>query len=175
MRLLATAILLVATSAPAQAVEVSNFRSGLACPNTSAGDNKNGWICHVTEDILVTDQGSCRYNGQDRPCTWVGFEFDYRGAKAGDELECVVKQSQPSAFGNPNEELAKNATSQQFSLPLEKGEGHFYNPQYFTFTARLPNATLVINTGRCSFKGKSLFEYTYRLRFPELPKRGPGA
>ena len=175
MRLLVTATLLVATFAPAQAVEISNFRAGLACTNTSAGGDEKGWICHVTEDILVTDQGRCRYNGEDRLCTWVGFEFDYRGAQPGDELQCTVRQSQPTAFGNPSAELDEGATTQDFALPLEAREGHFYNPQYFTFSARPPEATLLVNTGRCAFKGKSVFEYTYRLRFPALPKHGAGA
>lgn len=175
MRLLATAILLLVANAPAQALEISNFRSGLACTNTSTRDDTAGWICHVTEDVLVTDQGQCRYNGKDELCTWVGFEFDYRGAQPGDQLDCNIEQSRPTAFGNPKEELDPGATSQEFTLPLEKSEGHFYNPQYFTFTAHPPEATVLINTGRCSFEGQGVFEYTYRLHFPTLPKRGAGA
>jgi hypothetical protein len=175
MRLLVIFILLLCASAPAQALEISNFRSGLACTNTSTRDDTAGWICHVTEDILVTDQGQCRYNGKEQLCTWVGFEFDYRGAQPGDQLECTMEQSQPTAFGNPKEELDPGATSQEFVLPLEKAKGHFYNPQYFTFTARPPNEALLVNTGQCSFQGKSLFKYTYRLRFPVLPVPETGA
>ena len=175
MRLLATIVFLLSTCAPAQALEISNFRAGIACTNTSTRDDTTGWICHVTEDILVTDQGQCHYNGQDKLCTWVGFEFDYHGARPGDQLDCSIEQSEPTALGNPKEELDSAAMSQEFSLPFEKIEGHFYNPQYFTFTTRPPGATLLLNTGRCSFKGKTVFEYTYRLRFPEPPKRGAGA
>ena len=175
MRLLVVVILLLSASAPSQALEISNFKSGLACTNTSIRDDTAGWICHVTEDILVTDQGGCRYNGKDQLCTWIGFEFDYRGAKPGDQLECTVEQSQPTAFGNPKEELDPGATSQEFVVPLEKAEGHFYNPQYFTFTTRPPETALLLNTGRCSFEGTTVFHYTYRLRFPSLPKHGAGA
>ena len=170
MRLLAAAILLLGACVPAQALDISNFKSGLACTNTSTRDDAAGWICHITEDVLVTDQGQCRYEGKDQLCTWIGFEFDYRGAQPGDQLECTIEQSKPTAFGNPKEELDPGATSQEFVLPLEKTEGHFYNPQYFTFTTRPLGEELLITTGRCAFEGKDVFEYTYRLRFPTLPK-----
>lgn len=98
MRLFVSAILLIGTSAPAAALEISDFRAGLACTNTSVRDDTSGWICHVTEDIFVTDQGRCRYNGKDELCTWVGFEFDYRGAKPWDQLECTLEHSQPVAL-----------------------------------------------------------------------------
>jgi len=157
------------------ALEISNFRSGLACTNTSTRDDTAGWICHVTEDILVTDQGQCRYNGEEHLCTWVGFEFDYREAQHDDQLECTIEQSQPTAFGNPEEELDRGATAQKFTVKLDKGAGHLYNPQYFTFTARQANEALLVNTGQCSFHGKSVFKYTYRLRFPTFPLHETGA
>ena len=176
MRLPAAALLLLGACVPATAVEISNFRSGLACTNTSTReDAAAGWICHVTEDVLVTDQGQCRYDGKDQLCTWIGFEFDYRGAQPGDQLECSIEQSKPTAFGNPKEELAQGATSQKFVLPLEEAEGHFYNPQYFTFTVQPHAEALLVNTGRCAFQGEVVFQYTYRLRFPTLPKHGAGA
>ena len=169
MRLFVATIVLIGASAPSHALEISNFRSGLACTNTATRDDTSGWICHVTEDILVTDQGTCNYNGKDMPCTWIGFEFDYRGAKSGDKLECSVKQSEPTAFGNPKEQLSAGATKQDFSIPLEKKEGHFYNPQYFTYATSPSGKDVLFNTGRCSFSGKVLFEYKYRIRFPTLP------
>ncbi len=169
MRLLVT-ILLVTACVPVRAVEISNFRSGLACTNTSAREDTVGWICHITEDIFVTDHGRCRYNGQDILCTWVGFEFDYRDARPGDPLQCTISQSAPTAFGNPKEELAASDTSSEFLLPLNEREGHFYNPQYFAFASRSTNEALLVHTGQCSFQGTPLFKYTYRLRFPVLPE-----
>ena len=174
MRLFVASIVLAGACTPADALEISNFRSGLACTNTSIRDDNPGWICHVTEDIFVTDQGTCRYNGEDMACTWAGFEFDYRGAKPGDKLECSIEQSQPTALGNPKEELSKEATTQDFVLPLEKIEGHFYNPQYFSFAARPLGKDFLLNKGHCSFAGKILFEYTYRVRFPTLPDHRTG-
>lgn len=170
---LVLAMLLMGGSAPVPALEISNFKAGLACTNTTARDDASGWICHVTEDVFVTDQGRCRYNGKDELCTWVGFEFDYRGAKPGDELECTMEQSRPIAIGNPREELDPGAKSQTFVLLLEKAQGHFYNPQYFTFVRRPPGEELLVNSGRCTFDGKDVFEYRYRLRYPMLPTRGP--
>jgi len=155
-------------------VEISHFKSGLACTNSTLVEGQTGWICHVTEDIRVTDQGRCQYDGKDYLCTWVGFEFDYRGAKPGDKLDCSTEQSQPTSAGNPNQELETSSTKQEFSLPLKDSQGHFFNPQYFTFVTRAPKESLLIDTGRCSFKGKTVFEYTYRLQYPERPEHGSG-
>jgi hypothetical protein len=179
MRVFAAAAFLISASAPAHAVEISNFRSGLACTNSPTGDAAEGWICHDTEEVLVTDLGRCEYDGRILPCTWVGFEFDYRNARPGDRLECTLEQSQPTAFGNPQEQLSEPTTSQDFVLPLDKPEGHFYNSQYFTFAVRAGDKARLLTTGRCRFEGKVVFEYTYRLQFPKPPEqaaagRAPG-
>lgn len=175
MRIIAIAVLVACMCLPAEALEISNFRSGLACTNTAVRDDASGWICHVTEDVFVTDQGQCRYNGEDRLCTWMGFEFDYLGAEPGDRLECTIGQSRPTAFGNPMEELESGATSQEFTLPLDKTEGHFYNPQYITFALRSADETMLVSDGRCFFQGREVFRYTHRLHFPAPPKHGAGA
>ena len=174
MRTLALALLTVGISSPAKALEVTNFRSGLACTNTSVRGDKAGWICHVTEDIFVTDQGKCRFSGEDRLCTWMGFEFDYVEAEPGDKLDCTVTQSRPTTFGNPVRKLDSDATSQTFALSLDETEGHFYNPQYITFAVRSADEAVLQSDGRCSFQGKEVFRYTHRLHFPTSPRQGTG-
>ena len=167
-------LLICSLSSPAHALDISNFRSGLACTNSSPGGADEGWICHATQDIHITDQGRCSYAGKDRLCTWAGFEFDYRNAAAGDKLDCTVETSRPIAFGNPNEQLAQDSSLQTFAIDLNPGSGHLYNPQYFTFVAAAPDAEKLVNTGRSSYQGKQVFEYVYRLHYPLLPDRGDG-
>lgn len=175
MRLLLIPLLAISAPSPATALKISNFRAGLACTNTDVREDTRGWICHVTEEILVTDQGRCRYNGEDRLCTWAGFEFDYRGAKPGIELECTTEQSRPTTFGNPAEEFARDSKRQEFTLPLEGSEGHFFNPQYFTFGIRPPSDEPLLSEGSCSFEGKEVFRYRFRTHFPSLPGGGDPA
>ncbi len=164
------ALLACAAALPARAErEISNFRSGLACTGTKVTEDGAGWICHETEDIFVTDQGVCVFNGKERPCTWIGFEFDYRGADKGTKLECISGTTVPVDAGNPNELIATEATSQPYELALEAGSGHFYNPQYFTFNVRPKGQETFVNTGSCKAAGKVLFEYRFKLHFPAMP------
>ena len=169
MRTLLTLLALLACW-PSHAAEITNFRAGLACTANSPRDDAEGWICQPTEEILVTDQGTCIYNGQEMRCTWVGFEFDYRGANDGDELQCVVESSAPMNRGNPNEELSEDSSSGSFSIPLKPGTHHLFNPQYFVFAARPAAQNLLVDKGRCMHNGKLAFEYTYRVSFPVLPQ-----
>jgi hypothetical protein len=164
MRLLA--LILAVITAPVSAVEISNFRSGLSCHGASP-DGRSGWICQPTERVLVTDQGMCRYNREDHPCTWVGFEFEFQRAKPGTELRCTVTQSAPGEFGNPEGKSAEPTTEQEFALPLESAEGRFFNPQYFLYAARPAGNNTLDVEGRCSFEGEDLFRYRYHLVFPE--------
>jgi hypothetical protein len=169
MRIVLSLLLLLSPVVSAQELEISNFRSGLACTHSAIEEGPNGWICQPTEEILITDQGRCNYAGEDKLCTWVGFEFDYRNAGADDKLECTVETSRPVSLGSPNQPLGKESTVQHFSIALLPGSGHFYNPQYFTFTPMAEGEPLLVNNGRCSHNDQPVFEYVYRLRFPVLP------
>jgi hypothetical protein len=157
MRLCLLIIALV-VSFPSSAIDISNFRSGLECDA--------GWICQPTEDVLVTDQGTCVFNGAERPCTWVGFEFDYAGAAKGTKLQCTDDTSLPVDRGNPEGLVAQNATSETFELELPAEQGHFFNPQYFIFATRPAAEANMISTMRCSLNGKVLFEFTFNVHFP---------
>jgi hypothetical protein len=160
-------VLSVAACSPARGVEITGFRSGLACPASPQPSGANGWICHVTEDILLTDQGECLYANEPMRCTWVGFEFDYRGAKQGDKLDCIEETSRPTTHGNPEAEIAKDKTAQPFSIPLEAGSGHLYNPQYFIYETHAPgDAPLQIEVA-CTIGGKPAIAYTMRIHYPE--------
>ena len=165
MRLL-IALLLVLVSWPSSAIDISNFKSGLACTHTKLTDEGSGWICQPTEDVLVTDQGSCVFNGVTKPCTWIGFEFDYKNAKKDTKLQCVVESSEPTDHGNPGELISNDATSQNYELPLDGESGHFFNPQYFIFNVRSKSNALLVNKGSCKEDGIIVFEFKFNMHFP---------
>jgi hypothetical protein len=168
MRLLLI-LLALAISLPSNAaVEITNFRSGLACTETKLMEDGSGWICQPTEDVLVTDQGVCVFNGTEKPCTWIGFEFDYQGAKKSTTLQCQSETSAPVDAGNPEQLIAKDANSQPYELELKSESGHFFNPQYFVFGVRSKGRETLINTGYCKLDGQIVFEYRFNIRFPTV-------
>ena len=171
MRLLPFLLVLFALPIPLPsqaAVEVSNFRSGLACAGARTSEEGAGWICQSTEEVLVTDQGTCVFNGTRKPCTWIGFEFDYKGAERGTKLQCVSETSAPVDAGNPGQLVAKDTSSQPYELELEPGSGHFFNPQYFVFGVRSKGRETLVNTGHCKSDGRIVFEFKFNIRFPTV-------
>ncbi len=165
----AIVLLVVLATSPAWAIEISNFKSGLACTNTRLSkDAKAGWICQPTEDILVTDQGDCVYDGQSKFCTWMGFEFDYKGATEGTKLQCASTMSEPVDSGNPRALVGKDLRSEEFEIPLAAGSGHFFNPQYYIFNVRTKaskDASINQHTV-CRTEGSKAFEYKFNIKFP---------
>jgi hypothetical protein len=156
------ALLFAAVSS--NAAEISNFKSGLVC-----FDGKDFTsVCHVTEDIYITGQSGCVWNGENKPCTWYGFSFDYKEAKPGTEIICKFTTSQNIANGNPKEILSKSTKSGEYKIPLEKESGHFFNPQYFLFAGYYKNpADSVVTTETvCSTEGKQVFSYKVKAHFP---------
>jgi len=160
------ALLLLLVCHPSSAIEISNFKSGLACTNTTRTEGGEGWICQQTEDVLVTDQGSCIWNGITKPCTWIGFEFDYKNAKKKTKLQCVETSSEPSDIGNPNEVIGKGSTSQNYELELDGESGHFFNPQYFIFKVGSKDKALLVEEGSCKVDGAIIFEFKFKMHFP---------
>ncbi len=164
------ALVMIFTSFPSVAIEISNFKSGLACTKTELTKDSGGWICQQTHDIFVTDQGSCVYNGVTKPCTWIGFEFDYKLAEKATKLQCISETSEPTAPGNPNGVIAKNVKSQPYELELSGESGHFFNPMYYIFSLRLPSNSVLVDTYTCKADGKVLFQAKFNLHFPEPAK-----
>jgi len=78
------------------------------------------------------------------------------------------------SLGNANQQPGAESTLQHFTIALLPGSGHFYNPQYFTFTPVAEGEPLLVNNGRCSHNEQPVFEYVYRLRFPVLPAKESG-
>ena len=139
---------------PVTATEITNFRSGLVC---SDGKDLIG-VCHLTEDVYITGQSTCVWNGENKPCTWYGFSFDYKKTKPGTDVVCEFKTSQNIVDGNPKEILRKGTNSGEYSFKLENVSGHFFNPQYFLFSGYSNISRSLITTETvCSIEGKQIF------------------
>ncbi len=164
---LAIASLLILASSPAAAIEIANFKSGLVCSSPKSARVADGWICHETQDILVTDQSRCVYDGATKRCTWFGFEFDYTANEIGTKLQCQVETSHPTSPGNPSKVLAKDVTSQSHEFELEGANGHFFNPMYYVFAVTTPDRAKQAETFTCKTGNKVLFQAKFNLHFPE--------
>ncbi len=175
MRLAIASLLILASSpvlaSPSEAaLEIDNFKSGLVCSDANPTHGADGWVCHQTQDILVTDQGRCVYDGVARRCTWFGFEFDYTASERGTKLQCVVETSQPMSPGNPSKVLARNVTTQSHEIELEGTSGNFANPMYYVFAVRPPATSKVVETFTCKSANVVVFEARYNLLFPQAVK-----
>lgn len=146
-------------SCAAETLEVSNVKVGLACP---AENPAQGSICSETTNIQITGQGTCIYDGEQHPCTWYGFEFEYANSEVGDEISCVVSTSHRANFGDPTGVSREDANRFEFSIPLEEGSGRYFNPQYTLFHPDLAGASLT-NETVCSFRSRELFRYRLEL------------
>lgn len=163
-----------ASVAKADPVEVSNFRSGLACTNSAAVDGEPGWICQPTELILITDQGKCVYDHQEKPCTWMGFEFDYRASAKGAKLQCTSTNSQPVSEGNYEGVRSEDSTQDSYEIELPEKEGHFINLQYFIFNVSYPEDEDVVVNTTCASDGHKVFSFRFQIHFPVVPNPESG-
>ena len=158
-------ILIILFSATASAVEIENFKSGLACTDGETF----GWICHEVEKIYVTGQGKCTYNGEVKPCTWHGYEFDYKGITDDTAIECKVSSSYPINLGNPNEVTDNDIQEASYVLPVPVGDGHFFNPQYAVLA--VPDGPPYVRAEKteCYSGDRKLFEYSKQYIYPKNP------
>jgi len=155
-------VLSLILSLSTNAIEVSNFSFGQACT-----DGKTfGWICHETTDVYVNGQGRCLWNEESKPCTWYGFQFDYKGYKIGDVIRCTYKTSEIGSAGNPREVVTNNSDSGEYSLTLDSESGHFYNPQYVIFSTMPKEKQIIQSESVCKFGGEELFRYKFNTHYP---------
>ncbi|WP_444893961.1 hypothetical protein ACJJIE_06255 [Microbulbifer sp. TRSA001] len=151
--------LLAFISIPIQAIEISNFKSGLMC-----GINKDdmGWVCFAQEEIKITGQSSCISNGNEYKCTWYGYSFDYKDAKPNQKIDCKYWDSKPATSINL-EGVAKEPSKYfEFSFHLDKPEGYFVNPQYSVLSvSENANMKKVTQDVSCSSEGVELYKYRF--------------
>jgi hypothetical protein len=155
---------------PSQAIEIGNFRSGLVCPYNSDNNNKrqtSGWICFETEAVYITGQSRCTFDGNERPCTWYGFEFDYSKLAGDEEITCKSKYSEIGNIGNPDGVLAEDTNTFEYSFKLRSDASHFYNPQYSLFSSSAKHEKIITDETVCSVDSQELFRFKFQLMFPK--------
>lgn len=156
---------------PSYAVDIKNFKSGLVCPSRESGKIGEGRICFETETVQITGQGKCIFNGQELPCTWFGFEFDYAAAEVGEQISCRSKSSFPINFGNPDGIVAEDTNAFEYVLDLEGSKGRFFNPQYAVFSATSPGGREKEEETICSSGSEELFRFKFRFIYPAREDR----
>ncbi len=154
---------------PGDASEISNFRSGIACPaqQTIGQPSPVSRICFDTNVVQITGQSTCTYNNQQLPCTWYGFEFDYADFPENAELSCKLTSNRMGDFGNPDGISQKNSAAYEYAISVPAGNGHFFNPQYSVFTYSNSEESIIEETTSCSLEGEELFRFERRLVYPE--------
>jgi len=155
-----------------QAIEISNFKSGLVCHQQSP-NNKNksdGQICFETDTVNVTGQGTCIYNGNRESCTWYGYEFDYKNASSNQVINCKATSSDIASYGNPEGVIKEDAHTFEYDLPLKSNEGHFYNPQYSGFSYATDDNQIKTEETICSVDNEELFRFKFKLIYPVIAK-----
>jgi len=153
-------------------VEITNVKSGLICPHKidEKGAYKyDAYVCFETEDINITGQGRCVFNGETKLCTWYGFEFDYNNkTNAPVPLTCHFTSEGHTVIGNPNEIKESNFSKAQVStyeILLEPGKNHFSNPQYTIFSLAKQGTTNVTNN-KCEIEGRHVFDAKFNITLP---------
>ena len=153
------AIVTLFFSIASNAVEIENFKSGLACTDGETF----GWICHEVETVYVTGQSKCIYNDEAVPCTWHGFEFDYKGLEEGQSIECRVSSSLPKTGENPDESV--------YTLDIEGESGHFFNPQQVDLLTVDNSSDIEHEHTECYVGDKKIFEFKKSYVYPKSPEQ----
>lgn len=156
------------SSASQSDVEIENLKSGLACiheHDSSDGSFKiDPHICFETEDIYITGQGRCTFDGKKYPCTWYGYEFDYVNNTDTDiTMVCEVLADEHSVYGNPDG--LDDPDINRYEVTLSSGRNHFSNPQYTLFKI-VSEKTAKKQITTCSVTGREIFTVKYTIHMP---------
>ena len=151
-------------------VDVTDVKSGLVCHYKIGNKGEHVYdphVCFETEDILITGQGLCTFDGERKPCTWHGFEFDFNNrTNAPVVLTCYFSANYEAVLGNPKGIEEDPASGHD--ILLKPGIGHISNPQYTLFRHKGLQSTPV-NINRCEIEGRVVFESRFNLILPARP------
>ena len=147
----------------ANAIEVTDFKFGLVCPDT---ETKYAWICHEKKNINITGQAVCTYNKQKVPCTWYGFSFKYKSHKPNQKINCISASSAPSILGNPESQDASSSQEHKYDFELKEEYGIFVNPQYTVYAIKPSDKNILSTITECFVGDKTIFKYDYSVIYP---------
>lgn len=155
---------------PAVALEITKFRSGLAClnPDPEIFDFDQAGICVDTEVIPITGQSVCVFDGKRRPCTWHGFEFEFRNASGDVKITCSSKGSAPGTIGDSHGITAKDVISFEYVIELNGESGRYFNPQYSIFSNFMEKDVELTEETVCRAGKQKLFKFKSRIFYPAV-------
>lgn len=93
------------TGGGAEAVQVFGFRSGRVCLENGQPSS----VCETTIDVQITGSDRCPQSSGARPCSWYGFELDYRNANPSVPLTCQSSGAEEDFLGGIVSEALKTA------------------------------------------------------------------
>jgi len=142
---------------------VKKFERGPLC---RVGDAKFR-VCANAEEVQITGDSECTYDGKVERCTWYGFSFEYEPRVVETRLSCSWSSSEGARPGNPVGASANVVNEGQYELVLRPGTTRFINPQY----AVLPRSAELVARSmkfdqRCTHRGQTVFEFSLNLHFP---------
>ena len=158
-----TLIVFVFLFKPANAIEISDFKYGLVCPDN---ETKSAWICHETKNIKLTGQALCTFNKQKVPCTWYGFSFKYKNHDKNKKINCASLSSSPSTLGDPNRKGHISSREQEFGYFLKSNSGFHMNPQYSVYAIRNKEDSNVNYKIKCTVEDTVAYEYDFTITYP---------
>ena len=153
---------------------IENFKSGLLCPNPSSGEvdpKHHRHTCFETEYIVITGQGQCPLGQDELPCTWYGFEFDYKNAQPDQNLYCTVKTEYTETFGKQKKIANKPEKAHEYVLKLNASDTHLFYPQYTLFNPSSETTISEIQSTTCSDGSREVINYTQTLIYPEKNRK----
>jgi len=115
---------------------------------------------------VISGEGTCVWAGEKKPCTWFGFQFDYKIAQDETAVECEWETSRTTTSGDIEEVLETNTTSGSYTIELEASKGHYIHYQYHLYKRLPAGQNLVTTTTDCSVGGTRAFNMTHHFIFP---------
>lgn len=155
------------TPADDRPLRITNLRSGPVCEAGTAeiGRAPSNRICPA-RDIAIRGEDTCVFDGEEKRCTWWGFEFDYENADPEEPLVCVWTRSLPVNEGNYEEVRSRSIATDTVRYDLEGTSGHYYFPGFDTFPEGFPYPWITVDLEYdCSYRDRPLFELNHRLIF----------
>ncbi len=151
-------------------VYITNVKSGLVCLykfEAGVGYLDDAHVCFETEDIYITGQSECVFDGRAEPCTWYGYEFDYDNKSSSPViLTCKYSSHEDTVVGNPDGIWGEDISS--YEITLEPGKNHFSNPQYTVYRTGLgenPRRRVTV----CGIEGQQAFVSEFNIHLPSAP------
>lgn len=148
-------------------IRIWNFVSGEVCRgegDAEVGQTPSDRVC-ASQTVPIRGRDICIWAGEERRCTWFGFEFDYENADPHEPITCVWTRSRPVDEGNWEEVRNRGITTDTVQVKLQDVSGHHFEPGYNLFGA-VPDPWVVVTMYYdCTYRGETVFAPHYRLIF----------